>query len=203
MNHDSRNKTRLSLIERVRDANDVESWKAFDAIYRPLLRKYAAARGVRGDMIDEIAQIGMMRIHAKLATFVYDPLQGGFRAYLKTMVRNLVLNHFRQEKTTAANAAALEAMVDHDDTPDEAFDKAWREEHIRASLELLRPTVSPDHFAVFHKRMIEGCTVEALAAEFGMTANNVYKITLRLTRGLRMTLIEMLGADAESLLPDD
>ncbi len=66
------NTTRISLLLRIKDLKDADAWAEFDAIYRPILSRFAAARGLQEADVDDVVQHCMTAIHAHIKAFEYD-----------------------------------------------------------------------------------------------------------------------------------
>ena len=200
MGDDSTIPTSHTLIERVRRRDDPEAWARFDSIYRPLMREYATLRKLRPDAIEDVVQAGMLQVLKHIQRFDYRPERGGFRAYLRTIIRNLVFTRLRDEKRAAAGGDLIARLPAEEESPDEVFDLLWQREHLNAALQLLQRDVSATNYRVFCELMLLGRRAEDVAADFGMTENNVYKIKFRLLRRLRDKLIDLLGDDAASVM---
>ena len=75
--------TRSSLLLRIRRADDSVAWLEFDRLYRPLMFRYARARGVAHDDAEDIVQQCMAAITRNISQFAYCREKGGFRAWYK------------------------------------------------------------------------------------------------------------------------
>lgn len=94
--------TRSSLLLRLRDEGDERAWVEFDAIYRPMLERFAAARGLRGPDVDDVVQHSMAAVHRRIRGFEYDPDRGRFKSWLRTLVNNHVRNRLRDRRERRA-----------------------------------------------------------------------------------------------------
>jgi len=68
--------TRVSLIQRVRDPNDAESWREFESLYKPLLLQYLARRGLRGQDALDLVQDVFVRLVRAMPEFELDHGRG-------------------------------------------------------------------------------------------------------------------------------
>ena len=189
--------TRASLILRVRDSTDRTAWDEFDGIYRPILKRFAGARGLAEDEAEEVAQQCMTALCEHIREFDYDPAKGKFKAWLRTMVNNRILNSFRGRREQPARTQDLERLAENDRTPDELFDMVWRREHLRHCLTLIRAEVEPTTFDAFVEHVIDERPVEQVCQSRGMTANQVHAIKSRMLKRIRERMIELLGEEPE------
>src|SRR5262245_23934350 len=75
-------RTSVSLIARVRDRTDVESWREFYQFYQPLLRRYLRSIGLEEHSVNDVIQDVFVRLLKSLPNFVLDSKRGRFRSYL-------------------------------------------------------------------------------------------------------------------------
>jgi DNA-directed RNA polymerase specialized sigma24 family protein len=84
--------TRATLLLRLKsDGPSREvAWQEFLTLYAPIISRFARARGVPPDAIDELTQDIVAGFFAAQPRFTYDPAKGRFRAYLMACVSNAV-----------------------------------------------------------------------------------------------------------------
>lgn len=80
--------TSRSLLLRIRDSEDNESWALFESLYTPLIRAYCRRRGFQSVDIDDIAQEVMTTVLKKISDYEYDSGKGKFRSWLATVTAN-------------------------------------------------------------------------------------------------------------------
>ncbi|MCG3125634.1 MAG: hypothetical protein CHACPFDD_00459 [Phycisphaerae bacterium] len=187
--------TRPSLLLRIRDGRDQTAWVEFDALYRPILERFAAARGLRGPDVDDVVQHCMAAIHRHIGGFDYDPRRGRFRGWLATLANNFVRNLARRGREQPASGGAFELPNTREPSPDEAFERIWTEEHLRHCLRAVREQTDGATFDAFHRYAILEEPAEQVARDSGLTAQQLYKLKWRLTRRLREKLVDLLGEE--------
>ena len=183
--------TRASLLIRIKDSSDATAWTDFDAIYRPMLIRFAASRGLDRGAAEEIAQQCMVTISDHIKGFDYDPKKGRFKGWLRTMVGNRVRNHFRDRREKGAESHDFQRDQYRELSPDEAFDKIWLEEHLRHCLHRVRAEEGDAAFLPFQAYALEQRPVEEVCGEFGVSANQLYKLKWRLTQSLAQKMKEI------------
>ena len=192
--------TRPSLLIRIKNRGDRSAWYEFDAIYRPLLQRFARARGLSESEADEIAQQCMTAVDQHIGRFEYDPRRGRFKAWLATMVNNRIKNMLRDRRETQAQTADFAGLAESGATPDEIFDKLWQQEHLKHCLRLIRGEVEPTTFSAFVAYVMEEQPVEAVCKRFDMTANQVHAIKSRMVKRIRQRMTDLLGEEEQDVV---
>lgn len=187
--------TRASLIYRVRDPNDDESWREFYEIYQPLLYRYARARGLNRETAEEITQQCMAMLSEKMATFEYSRDKGGFKNWLRRVTNNKIIDYFKKKKVPLAESAAFRRPQEREESPDELWDRQWRKRHLKYCLQRIRDEVAPSTYQAFEYYVLAEWPVEKVCQTLGVTTDQVYTAKTRITRRLRAKMTELLGED--------
>lgn len=181
--------TRLSLLLRIRDPRDSSAWSRFDAIYRPLLLRFARARGCNDADGEDVVQFCMTAVHRHITEFDYDPGRGRFKSWLSTIVNNYVRNLRRRRPEFGESG--LSRVEDSGTTPDQEFERIWMEEHLQHCLRELREEEDEISVTAFSRYALQGEAVETVCAATGLAPNQLYKLKWRLTRRLQAMLSEL------------
>lgn len=184
--------TRASLLVRVKDKKDSAAWREFDGIYRPMLHRFATARGLDHASAEDVVQHCMAAIAGHIASFDYDPRKGRFKGWLRTLVNNRVRNLLRNRHEEVAESKDFKRDQQQEPSPEAVFDRLWMEEHLRHCLQLVRDEVGLSTIQAFQHYVVEEWPVERVCEEMKMTANQVYKIKWRVTQKLSEKMKELL-----------
>lgn len=176
--------TRASLLVRIKDPADGGAWRDFDAIYRPMLFRFATLRGLDHAAAEDVVQHCMVAIHEHIRGFEYDPTKGRFKAWLRTMVNNRVRNLHRDRHEKNAETADFKRDQARELSPDEAFDKVWLEEHLRHCLDEIRAEEGDAAYLAFKAYAIDERAVQDVCDEFKINSGQLYKLKWRLTNRL-------------------
>jgi RNA polymerase sigma-70 factor (ECF subfamily) len=179
--------THPSLLARVRDPQDVEAWREFEARYRDLIRRYCRSRGLQEADAEDVSQLVLLALSRALASFAFDPARGRFRDYLGRVVHNAVVRHAARPRRPAdlLDTAVLDALIGSVDAArDERWEREWMMHHYRLALEGERAEHSAETLAIF-ERLLAGESVAAVAESCAMTPDAVYKIRQRVRDSLR------------------
>src|SRR5262245_19442574 len=140
------NSTRISLLVRLKDLENSAAWEEFDQIYRPMLPRFVRTCGVHGAAAEDVVQECMTSITKHIGTFQHEPGRGAFRAWLRTMVVNRVLNLRRAAREVQIGSEEFRVLEGNEPSPEETFDRICREEFLRFCLQEIRREIEPSTF---------------------------------------------------------
>jgi len=187
--------TRASLLIRIKDLRNARAWSEFDAIYRPILHRYATARGLDEVDAEDAVQHGMAALHKHIERFDYDPDKGRFRGWLRTVVNNHVRNLLKKRREPIGESQHFKSMENREESPEAAFDRMWMEEHLKYCLRNVRTEVDENTFVAFQRYVIDEWPVQRVCETMGMDRNQVYKIKWRITQKLQDKMRGLLDGE--------
>lgn len=185
--------TRKSLLLRVKDKGDTLAWREFDAIYRPMLRRFTRRCGLSDADAEDITQQCMLSLMEHISRFDYDPEKGRFKSYLRTIAINYVRKRHRKKREKEAVSQDLKKTQHREPSPEAVFEKLWLDEHLKHCLSLIKPEVEESTFKAFCLYVLKEKSVEDVCKELGITPNQVYKSKWRITPKLHEKMHEILG----------
>ncbi len=184
--------TRPSLLLRIRDRGDVAAWHLFDALYRPMLERFAQARGLSPADAEDVAQHCLAQIAEHIGEFAYDPARGRFKGWLRTLVNNRIRNLIRDRHEEQADTQDFQSPQTREAAPEADFERIWLEEHLWHCLRALQVEVEDSTYRAFVAYVIEQQPIEVVCAATGLTAQNIYTIKWRLTERVAARMRELV-----------
>lgn len=184
--------TRPSLLLRIRDQADMDAWRAFDAIYRPMLFRFARARGLSHADAEDVTQQCLSAIAAHMGRFDYDPRQGRFKSWLATLVSNQVRSLQRKRAERQGETGDFGGPQEREPGPDETFERIWLEEHLWHCLDELRGEVEESTFRAFEGYVIKQQPLAEVCTALNLTPANVYTIKWRMTERIAAKMKTLL-----------
>jgi len=172
-------KTRVTLLERLRDGTDAVAWEEFFDCYWRLIFASARRRGCSEHTAEEIVQDVMLAVFEKKHVFRYDPAQGRFRDWLAAVVRNKVAERRRRpdDRIRGQGGDSADALSQHEtdgEARDEAWEAAFEEALLVALLELVRREVNPRTYQAFELSALHEMRGTEVAKITGQSRNAVY-----------------------------
>src|SRR5580704_17073243 len=101
--------TRPSLLVRLRDVADDESWRTFVETYVPLVFSYCRKQGLQEADAADVSQEVLMQAARSLRNFEYRPERGRFRDWLGTVTRHRIGRFLRRQQRQVRAAGGPES----------------------------------------------------------------------------------------------
>ena len=189
--------TRRTLLSRLRNLDDQESWRTFFNLYWRLLYNVARKSGLDDPGAQEIVQDTVIAVARKMPEFRYDPTRGTFRQWLLRITRRRIIDHLRriyrqppkaevQPESLDENEEHAAAITDHSTGAIEAaWDEEWEKSTFDAALAHVRTAVNPRHFQVFDYCVLKEWPASKVAATLGLNAAQVYLAKHRVTQAMK------------------
>ena len=167
--------TSSTLLCRVRDRGDAESWRELAMLYEPLIVRYALSRGRGLSEPDarDVAQDVFTRLLKALPTFALDHRRGRFRTDLWQVTARALADRARRERV---RADAEREWCDCHPTPDDRaeWDRAFRRRVLGHALDRAREATSPAAWACFERHVLGREPAAAVARGRGVSADAVF-----------------------------
>src|SRR5579862_1832425 len=88
--------TRSSLLRRVKNTEDQQSWQEFHDVYRSLVLAFARKAGLNDDEAEEAVQETLIAASRHLPEFQYDPKVCSFKTWLLNLAQWRVKDQLRK-----------------------------------------------------------------------------------------------------------
>lgn len=195
-------KTRISLIDKIRNLENDQAWAEFVRIYRPMIIRISRKWRLSHADAEDVAQKTLAWVVSKIQDYEYRPDTCPFRSWLQQKVRHLIIDCFRSKARAGAELMLRsEDRFDNSkpfDIPDpnnSTWEKHWDQEHRQAVLEAasqcVRRQVSPKHFQAFDMFKLQGLPADTVAAKLGVTVDFVHMATHRVKGRLKVEIARL------------
>jgi len=104
--------TRASLLSRLKNPDDQDSWKTFFCTYWNLIYGYALNAGLTEEEAKEVAQETMIQVSNRIKNFRYDARVGTFKAWLFQLTRWRIADQFEKRMRNTVPVENLEESAD-------------------------------------------------------------------------------------------
>jgi RNA polymerase sigma factor (sigma-70 family) len=183
--------TSLSLLGRIQDAGDTESWKRLVDVYQPLLRGWLHGYQAPDQDSDDLVQDVLAVLVKDLAKFRHPGHPGAFRGWLRGILVNRLRAFWRagRGRPSAPGGSDFFRVAEQLEDPAGDLRRLWDEQHDRCVLarllELLAGAFEPKTLLAFRRVGLEGARARDVARELGMTVGAVYVAKSAVLRRLR------------------
>jgi len=89
--------TRRSLLSRLKQWDDQESWQDFFNTYWKLIYGVALRAGLSASDAEDVVQETIIAVAKQIPHFRYDPALGSFKSWLLLITRRRINDHLRKE----------------------------------------------------------------------------------------------------------
>ena len=169
--------TRQTLIERLKDKHDEESWKTFTQIYQRYIYVVIRRMNINHSECEDLVQEVLFNIWNKLPDFQYSPDKAKFRTWLSLVIKNKVLNYLESQKShiNKINKAAEQPVKKVlEQEVDSIIRKEWENYVTNMAMEKIKGSFPGQAIKVF-EMTLEGLSIQEIATKLDIKENTVYK----------------------------
>jgi RNA polymerase sigma-70 factor (ECF subfamily) len=182
--------TRSSLLHRVKDTQDHQSWQQFSDTYSKLIFGFAMKAGLTEDEAQEVVQETMIAAAKHLPGFRYDPKVCAFKTWLLNLSNWRVQDQLRKRQVPSAPQPGRTRGVAGDDPtrtatveriPDPAgaeleaiWDREWQMTLRDAALAKVKAQCDLKQWQIFDLYVLKEWSVREVTKALGVSAGRVY-----------------------------
>ena len=150
--------TRVSLILRLRDRDDVAAWHHFVSLYEPVIYRMARRRGWQHEDACDLVQEVLLAVARAVGS--WDPAgPGRFRSWLFRILQNRLIDQFRRRNALAIGNGGSSMAIQIQQHPDPQLDlsaeieQEYRRELFLRAADQVRRQVQPTTWQAFGARV--------------------------------------------------
>lgn len=188
--------TRGTLLARIKNWDDADSWDDFARTYERLILGVAHRSGLTDAEAQDVLQEVLLSVARTIAAFQHDPQRGSFKSWLLNLTRWRITDQFRKRSGLPPVSPASDRPPDQTATVERVADPAqaelertweqeWQLSVMDAALRRLRRKVKPKQFQIFDLYNRRHWTPPQVARELGVSQMQVYLVHHRLTKLLK------------------
>jgi len=188
--------TRYSLLSRLEDRGDQESWRDFFDTYWRLIYSVAIKSGLTEAEAQDVVQETIISVARDIHKFKRDRSLGSFKGWLRNLTRWRIADQLRKRTRAswgdAPKTGADPPRPDPAEIPDPAgatADIAWEEEWqanlLKAALEKIKPRIKEEHYQIFDLYVLKQWPVGNVARVLGVNVGLVYLVKYRISALLK------------------
>jgi RNA polymerase sigma-70 factor (ECF subfamily) len=164
--------TRQSLLSRLRDWDDQESWRDFFQTYWRLIYEVACKAGLGDADAQEVVQETVISVAKQMPGFRYDRARGRFKGWLLQITRRRIADQIRKRVQAAEHIDTLAIPAEHD--LEKLWEEEWEKHLFAAAVANVRRQVNPEHYQLFDLYVVQHWPVRKITTTLGVSAGQVY-----------------------------
>lgn len=190
-------RTRSTLLMRLKDRTDNDAWDTFASLYRPLIVSYALSRDLSHSDAEDVAQQCTQAVLEKIDGYQH---LSSFKAWLRAIADHKIIDQYRRSRRqvqgdTAFWNAQEEASGSLGPQASLSWDREWTHAHMLYCAERVRSKVNESTYEAFAALVLRGLEPPVVAAALNLTVNQVYVAKHRVLEHIRTILKELHGQD--------
>jgi RNA polymerase sigma factor (sigma-70 family) len=175
--------TRRSLLQRLRNCEDQESWRDFFKTYWKLMYSFAVRCGCTDTEAEEVVQDAMICVAEKMPEYRYDPALCTFKGWLLHLTKCRVVDKVRRRRfrevtrfpSGIEGADVVDQLAGTSDREWEAiWDQEWQKNLIDAAMERVKGRVNAEHYQIFHLLLVKQQPPRKVASMLNINIARVY-----------------------------
>lgn len=197
--------TRRSLLSRLKNWDDHQSWRDFFNTYWKLIYNAATKAGLSDAEAQDVVQETVTTVAKKIKELKYDPALGSFKGWLLNTTRWRITDQFRKRLPAIREGAhAGETTRDTDIVAripdpssfdlDAVWEEEWKKNLMDAALDGIKRQISAKQYQIFDLYVLRQWPVGKVAKTLDVSATLVYVTKHRVARLVRAE-IERLEAE--------
>lgn len=188
--------TLLRKIAELAQGDDSAVWADFVECYLPAVRRFVELQspGLSSEDVEDVVQDIFVKLVDLLRRESYDASQARFRTYLSLLMKRTLIDRYRSFQSRDRVVRTLQDSPEKDGTtgcsvedPGVLLDVQWRQavrQEAQAQL-LANSAIAETTRQVYRAYVIDGRSVESVAAQFHMTPNAVAQVKRRLEAAIQ------------------
>jgi RNA polymerase sigma-70 factor (ECF subfamily) len=186
--------TRYSLLSRLEDWSDDESWRVFFETYWRLIYSVALKATLTPVEAEEVVQETIICVAQNIHKFKRDRRLGSFKGWLCQLTRWRIADQL--EKRTGSlhgnpseadrnylPPAELPDLVDGSSTPE--WEQEWQAQLLQAATQRVKHCVNEEQYQLFDLCVNRGWPIKRISQTLDVSATQVYLAKHRITRLLQ------------------
>jgi RNA polymerase sigma-70 factor (ECF subfamily) len=198
-------RTRETLLGKLRDLDDQESWRTFFDRYWRLIYNVARRAGLDDADAQDVVQDTVIAVARRMPGFHYEPARGSFKQWLLRITRRRITDHLRRayrkppqvplapenvDNRERSNEAATEPHPDFEGT----WNQEWEQAIFAAAVAQVRQQANPKHFQVFQYCVLEGWSASKVGMTLGLNPAQVYLAKHRIAQAVKRVVRQLAQA---------
>lgn len=181
-------RTRVSLLHRLKDPTDADSWGEFFQRYQKVVRNIAQRRGLTDHDAEEVVMEVFTRVSNTIQSFDAGGHPGSFRTWLFRLTKWRASDKLSRHQTWSSRSESIDNHPNQatpNGSPADELEREARHDLLEVLFHRLEKTCSQKQLQIFRMLVIDEMPVEKVCKLFRIHKNTAYVIRHRLTLRLK------------------
>ena len=194
--------TRESLLSRLKDREDHESWAVFFDTYAKLIYGAAVKAGLRDAEAQDAVQETVISVMRSMPDFKYEAVCGSFKSWLLQLTTWRITDQFRKRlptsdvkpnnRDTSTGTNVIERFPDlTSKTIEEIWNEEWENNLIEAAVKRVKLQVDAKQYQIFDLYTQKGWSVRKISQTMQVSAGQVYLAKHRISSLIKKEIREL------------
>jgi len=201
--------TRMSLLSRLKNWDDQESWRVVFETYWKLIYSAAIRAGLSDEEAQDVVQETVISVLKSMQDFNYRSVDGSFKSWLLRLTSWRINDQFRKRTRQirgglAHNDPTQTGTTDRIPDPNldwqRTWDEDWESNLVQAAIHRVKNRVDPRHYQIFDLLVFKQWTPLRVANTFRTNRARIYLIKHRIAKLLKEE-VHQLRKEAELINP--
>lgn len=194
--------TSLTLLNRLQQTDEPETWERLVGLYRPLLLVWLRKYDVQASDADDLVQEVLIAVMKDLKSFNHNGRPGAFRTWLRSILVNRLRNFWRtrHRHPQGSGDSEIEQRLAQLENPTSEMSQLWNQQHdrhvARQIMALAKPHFQPETWTAFIRVAIDGERADVVAADLGISLNAIFIAKSRVLSRLRQEAAGIIEASS-------
>jgi RNA polymerase sigma factor (sigma-70 family) len=199
---DDRIPTRPTLLCRLKDLSDNESWKTFCDTYQGLIHGTAMKAGLTHAEADDAVQNTFRSVMKSLPNFEYDPKKGSFKTWLLNLTRWRILDQIDKRdphlagRTGPPETTTRTPTVERQPDPEgPEFEVIWNRDYeinlVQKAAGSVKSKVDSKQYQIFDLLVFKEWPVAKVARFLGVSTGRVYLAKHRVGKLVKKEILRL------------
>jgi RNA polymerase sigma factor (sigma-70 family) len=186
--------TRYTLLSRLRNWEDDDSWKDFFDTYWRLIYSVARKSGLTEVESQEVVQETIISVAKHIHKFRHDRTLGSFKGWLRNLTRWRIADQLRKRTRLAPDTEAPEvsesefpeaAPDSSDGNSDLRWEKEWQTNLLQTAIERVKQRIPEEQYQLFDLQVLRQWPVSRITSTLGVSAARVYLAKYRVAASIK------------------
>lgn len=193
--------TRRSLIHRLKNLDDHDSWREFFQTYWKLIYSVSLKSGLTEAEAEDAVQETVVTVAKTMETFRYDREKCRFKTWLMRITRLRIIDQFRKRRPDFIRHSADESgtgtgTVERIADPAKPFeetlwDHEWQRNLVDAAMDRVKRNVNPTHYQIFYLSVVKELGTAQVARTMGVSMAQVYLVKHRVAAQVKKEIMRL------------